>query len=222
MAFAVETFPAESYASEAASYITTRLPASGNVVLTGGTTAQDVYGRLPDAAEDWSLLDVFFSDERCVPPDDERSNFGVAKRILLDRVRPRTVERMRGEDEPERAARAYHERIAPAVAQGLDLVLLGMGADAHVCALFPYSPALAVTGSYCVAVDRPDGLRGLTLTPPALHAAASVLLVVSGASKAEAVARVVTGDEEPAACPARLLAGLDATFLLDGEAAARL
>jgi 6-phosphogluconolactonase len=221
MPFAVETFPAESYASDAASYIATRLPASGSVVLTGGTTAQEVYGRLADSAGDWSRLDVYFSDERCVPPDDERSNFGMAK-ILLDRVRPRTVERMRGEDEPERAAPAYHKRVAPAVAGGLDLVLLGMGEDAHICALFPSSPALAVTSSYCVAVDRPDGLRGLTLTPPALHAAASVLLVVSGGSKAEAVSRVVTGDEEPATCPARLLAGLDATFLLDGEAAARL
>jgi 6-phosphogluconolactonase len=146
----------------------------------------------------------------------------MAKRILLDRVRPRAVERMRGEDEPERAADTYHGRVAPAVARGLDLVLLGMGADAHICALFPSSSALGVTSSYCVAVDRPDGLRGLTLTPPALLSASHVLLIVNGTSKAAAVARVVNGDEEPSACPARLLAGLDATFLLDGEAAARL
>jgi 6-phosphogluconolactonase len=220
--FAVETFSAGTYESETASYISDRLPASGSVVLTGGTTAERLYQRLADTGGDWSRLDVFFSDERCVPPDDERSNYGMATRILLDRVRPRAVERMVGEEAPEIAADAYHERIAPAVTAGLDLVLLGMGADAHICALFPSSPALAETSSYCVPVDRPDGLRGLTLTPPALRAAARVLLVVSGASKAEAVARVVTGDEEPAACPARLLAGLDATFLLDGEAAAHL
>jgi 6-phosphogluconolactonase len=220
--FTIETFSAESYEREAASYISDRLPASGSIVLTGGTTAEGVYHRLAETGGDWSRLDVYFSDERSVPPTDERSNYGMTRRILLDRVRPRAVERMQGELGPEAAAEDYHRRVTPAVAAGLDLVLLGMGADAHICALFPSSPALAETSSYCVPVDRPDGLRGVTLTPQALRAAARVLLVVNGGSKAEAVARVVTGDEEPAACPARLLAGLAATFLLDGEAAARL
>ncbi|MGH2694042.1 MAG: 6-phosphogluconolactonase [Actinomycetota bacterium] len=221
MGFAVETFSTETYETEAASYIAARLPRSGSVVITGGTTAAAVYGPLADAGG-WSDLDVYFSDERCVPPDDKRSNFGMAKRVLLDRVRPRRIERMMGEEPPEIAAEAYHQRVADAMAAGLDLVLLGMGADAHVCALFPSSPALDVTSSYCAPVDRPDGLRGLTLTPPALRAATRVLLIVNGRSKAEAVTRVVKGDERPADCPARLLAGLDATFLLDGEAAARL
>jgi 6-phosphogluconolactonase len=130
---------------------------------------------------------------------------------------------MRGEEPPEIAAADYHQRIAPAATAGFDLVVLGMGADAHVCALFPSSPALEVTGSFCVPVDRPDGLRGLTLTPPALRSAKRVVLIVTGEAKAEAVRRAVTGGEEPSSCPVRVLADHpDVTFLLDEAASARL
>ena len=222
MSFVVEVFEAQSYAREAAARIALDLPGEGAVVLTGGTTARDVLREVAGSDAGWGSLDVFFSDERCVPPDDARSNYGMAARLLLDHVEPRRVHRMRGEDEPHAAARAYSEEITSAERPPFDLVVLGMGADCHIAAMFPGSDALKAP-DMCVAVDRPDGLRGLTLTPPALLPSHKVLLIVAGQNKAEAVRRAVAGDEPPDRCPARLLAEHgDATFLLDEPSASLL
>lgn len=222
MTFAVEVFPPNQYAAEAAARIGQSLPEKGNVVITGGETAAGIYPRLADASPDWSGLCVYFSDDRCVPPDDERSNFNMARRVLLEAVRPGSVYRMHGEDPPEQAAKSYEGAIRSAMQEELDLVLLGMGTDAHVGAIFPGSPALG-EDRLCVPVDRPDGLTGLTLTPPPLTSGKEVLLVVTGEGKAEAVRRAVRGEEPPESCPARLLADHpNATFLLDESAASLL
>jgi 6-phosphogluconolactonase len=222
MAFQTRVFHTDSYADDVAGVIAEHLPTRGSVVLTGGTTAERVYPALARAG-DWSQLEVLFSDERCVPPDDENSNFKMASELLLNHVGAGSVHRMRGEDPPALAARRYHEEIAPLVAGGLDLLLLGMGADAHVGAMFPRSPALDETALNCRAVDRPDGMQGLTLTPPALTTATTILLLVTGDNKAATVARVINGDEPIDECPARLLADHpNATFLLDEAAASAL
>ncbi|MFP5351112.1 MAG: 6-phosphogluconolactonase [Actinomycetota bacterium] len=223
MSFEVEVFPEEAYAAEAAAAILSALPARGSVVLTGGTTAERIYPLLGADPDVWSNIEILFSDERCVPPDHDESNFKMAARLLLDPAGVRTIHRMRGEDEPLEGAERYHHEIAPVVEAGLDLLLLGMGADAHVGAMFPGSPALGETENLCAAVDRPDGMRGLTLTPPAMLAARKILLLVTGTSKAQTLGRVIEGDEPPSACPARLLADHpDATFLLDTPAASAL
>jgi 6-phosphogluconolactonase len=178
------------------------------------------YEELARASAGWGDIEVFFSDERCVPPDDDRSNFAMTSRLLLERVDPHAVHRMRGEIDPREAAASYHDVIAPAAEAGIDLVLLGMGGDCHIAALFPGSPALAERERLCVVVDRPEGRRGLTLTPPALLSAQRVLLLVSGEAKADAVRRAVRRGEAPDACPARLLGDHpDTTFLLDEGAA---
>ncbi|MDQ3958557.1 MAG: 6-phosphogluconolactonase, partial [Actinomycetota bacterium] len=186
MSWDVRTFAAESYAAASAAVIGSALPAEGRVVITGGGTAEQVYGELATAGAGWSGIDVFFSDERCVPPDHPASNFGMAQRTLLGSVRPRSVHRMEGERPPAEAARSYDGRVR--AVDGFDLVLLGLGDDAHVAGLFPGSPALT-SSARCVDVERPDGMRGVTLTPPALLSARSVVFVVTGASKAAAVAR---------------------------------
>lgn len=212
----------DDHPREAAAMIAGSLPAGGSVVLTGGTTAEKIYPFLALEERDWSAIEVLFSDERCVPPDDPASNFRMATDLLLRQAAPREIHRMRGEDEPQQAATHYHDEIASVVAGGLDLVLLGMGADAHVGAMFPGSPALHERDRLCAAVDRPDGMQGLTLTPPSMLAAAKVFLLVTGEAKAATVRRVVAGTESNEDCPARLLADHpDATFLLD-EAAASL
>lgn len=192
------------------------------MVLTGGTTAEKIYPHLARTGIDLGQVTVIFSDERCVPPDDPASNYGMAKRLLLDAVPTGRVERMRGEDDPVEAARAYDERIRTDVALGLGVVLLGMGADCHICALFPGSPVIDEDRALCAPVDRPDGMRGLSLTPMALLGARQILLLVTGAAKATAVARAF-GEESPKDCPVRLLADHpDVTFLLDGPAASAL
>ena len=213
----------EDHPRQGAARIALALPARGSVVLTGGTTAEKIYPFLALEDKDWSQIEVMFSDERCVPPDDPASNFKMATDLLLGRARPAGLHRMRGEDEPEAAAAKYHDAIAGPVADGLDLLLLGMGADAHIGAMFPGSPALSETDRFCRAVDRPDGMKGLTLTPPAMLSAKKVLLLVTGEAKAATVQRVVEGTEETAQCPARLLADHpDVTFLLDQAAGSKL
>lgn len=212
MTIAVEVF--QSFAEGAAAVLAPELSRAGSIILTGGTTAADVYSLLPPGCLRPGAS-VFFSDERCVPPDHESSNYAMAVvRLSLEGVDGLAVHRMRGEDEPEQAAAEYHDAIAPFAAPGVDLALLGLGADCHVAALFPGSPALESSEQLCVVVDRPDGLRGLTLTPPALTTAKKVFVIVSGKNKREAVGRLLGGDETRNDCPARLLAELPDVVLL--------
>jgi 6-phosphogluconolactonase len=221
VSFGVDVFAGERYAPEVAGVVARQVPDASSVVLTGGSSAEKVYGSLGETGVDWSNTDVVFSDERCVPPHDDASNFGMVDR-LLPGLEVARVHRMRGEDDPKAAARAYSDEIRPLVDAGLELMLLGMGADGHVCALFPGSSALEEKERLCAAVDRPDGMMGITLTPPAILSARRVLILVTGEGKAGTVARAVHGDDDPAALPVRLLAAHpDATFLVD-EAAALL
>lgn len=223
MSFSIQTFANHEYPSKTALAIASALPVSGSVVVTGGTTAEKVYGAMPGAGASWAGVQVFFSDERCVPPDHAASNFMMARRLLFEPLEIESFHRMHGEDEPQRAAADYHDIISDIIDQGIDLVLLGVGADAHIGAMFPGSPVLKETSRLCRAVDRPDGMKGLTLTPPALLAARTVMLLVAGADKADAVQRVAGDHESPSSAPARLLANHpDARFILDEEAAALL
>jgi 6-phosphogluconolactonase len=222
VSFQVEIHPSEYWAQTAAKLILESLPQAGSVVLTGGSAAERVYPLLTEPERQWRFIELYFSDERCVRPDDPNSNFGLIDRTLLSHIRPAGVHRMHGEDKPSDAAGAYEQVVAPAAERGLDVMLLGVGADAHIAALFPGSPALDESERLCLAVQRPDGMIGITLTPRALLRARRILLLVSGRSKADAVKRAVSGDETPSACPVRVLAGhADVQFVLD-EAAASL
>jgi 6-phosphogluconolactonase/glucosamine-6-phosphate isomerase/deaminase len=205
VSIATEVLSGEPYGGAAAARLVPALERARTLVLTGGATAATVYEHLGEILTAETQAFIFFSDERCVPPDHPASNYRQAARSLPAVARGDHVERMRGEDEPRREAARYGAAISPFVARGIDLTLLGLGADGHIAALFPASGAIA-SEELCVAVDRPDGMTGLTLTPPSLSASERIFLLVSGSEKAEAVARVVSGDEAPADCPGRLLA----------------
>lgn len=218
-----EVFTAENHARAVAdriAYLLTR--GARNIVLTGGTTAEKVYGHLGASPIDMSGVEVFFSDERCVPPTDDASNYLMAKRTLLDSAHAANVHRMRGEDPPEEGASAYDRELTAFEDVGFDLVLLGMGADCHIGAIYPESPALDAP-TLCAAVDRPDGMKGLTLTARSIVLGARTLVIVAGENKAKAVRRALDGDETPRTCPVRLLAGRpNVHFLLDEGAASLL
>ena len=222
MPFAIEVFPAGSFADEAARVIAGALPGGGSLVLTGGSTAEKVYPYLGAHKKDWTGVEIAFSDERCVPPDDPKSNYLMAKRTLLDAASPPSVHRIKGELEPEQGALDYHEQMAPLVARGFDLLLLGVGTDAHIGGMSPGSPALGAS-RFAAAVTRYDGVPGVTLTPPAMLSARKAILIVTGEAKADVIRRAVQSEEPIDTCPVRLLVDHpDATLLLDEDAAALL
>jgi 6-phosphogluconolactonase len=197
----------------------------GHVVLTGGSTPALAYEVAAEQQRDWSRTELWWGDERCVPPDDERSNYGMAKRTLLDRleVQPAAVHRMRGELGRDAGAEDYDRQLGELAR--FDLVLLGLGPDGHVASLYPDQPTLdenerRVLGAEAKLepyVDR------ITLTLPMLRAAHAIVFLVAGEDKADAAARAFAG-EPSRSTPGSLVRAVSGTTtaVLDPAAAAKL
>jgi len=195
----------------------------GSVVLTGGKTPEQAYKEAAKRAPDWSKVDVWWGDERCVAPDDDNSNYGMAKRALLDRLDtgPRAVHRIEGELGKDEAAARYETELGDTQ---LDLVLLGVGPDGHVASLFPDAPTLRQRKKVLPAeaglepfVDR------VTLSVPALRSAKEIVFVLAGEGKADAAARAFAA-EPSQDTPASLVraTGGRTVAILDRAAAAKL
>jgi 6-phosphogluconolactonase len=196
----------------------------GSIVLTGGSTPGKAYERAATLTPDWSNVTLWWGDERCVPPDDDRSNYRLASETLLTRLsaQPRAVHRIRGELEPQVAA----DELASALdGAELDLLLLGMGPDGHIASLFPGSPQLGVTDR--LATHGPPGLEPwverVTFTLPTIQAAHRIVFLVTGAQKADVVERAFAGEITPE-IPAGLtrLGPNPVEVFLDEAAAARI
>jgi 6-phosphogluconolactonase len=189
--------------------------------LAGGSTPRAMHEELArSSVVPWRAVHVFFGDERAVPPDHADSNYRMARESLLDRVPipPAQVHAMDGEN-PDRdaAARAY-ETLLP---KSLDVLVLGMGEDGHTASLFPGAPSLREATRRVLAVvgPKPPPER-LTLTPPEILGAERRVVLVSGAGKAEAVARALDGPWEPNATPIQL--ARRGVWFVDTEAASKL
>ena len=216
-------------AEEAARLVAERLAeqalAGGSVVLTGGSTPRRAYELAAGLDPDWSHAEVWWGDERCVPPEDERSNYGMAKAALLDRLgaQPATIHRMQGELGRDAGANEYELELAGVAA--FDLVLLGLGPDGHVASLFPSFPTLEVTDRAVVGSEagHEPFVDRLTLTLPRLCATRELLFLVTGADKADAVARAFADEpsQETPGSLARSAAGTTRA-ILDRAAAANL
>ena len=197
--------------------------ASGHVCITGGSTPRKAYERVAAERADWSGVDVWFTDERCVPPDHEHSNFRMANEALLSRVSGATVHRMQGELGPERGSAEYEREFEEAARPTLDLILLGIGPDAHTCSLFPGDDALGERERPVTGVETPGMaplVSRITLTLPVVNAARQIVFLVTGEDKADAVSLAFSGRRDPRA-PASLVEG-NVTVLLDEAAARRL
>jgi len=201
---------------------------SATIALAGGSTPRAAYQQLAARCPPWRRIEFFFGDERCVAPDAEGSNYGMARDALLHRipVAPQQVHRILGELPPEEAARRAEQDLRAAVAGDpwpeLDLILLGMGPDGHTASLFPGAPELDETTRLMVPVHRPEMPQPwrVSMTMPVLNAARRVLVLVSGAQKAPMVRRALDGD--PAVPAGRVRPAGELTWLITEDAATEL
>lgn len=184
------------------------------LVLAGGTTPRRAYRLLAARTLMWGRVSVLFGDERCVPPDNEESNYAMAKHELLDHVHPGGVLRIPAELGPDEGAELYDAVVR--AHSPLDLVLLGVGADGHTASLFPGHPALDARRFVVGVGDAPKPPPSrVSITLGALRMARRVVFAATGADKAEALARAREG-----AVPAGMLPS--AEYILDREAASRI
>jgi 6-phosphogluconolactonase len=212
-----------------------------SLVLSGGSTPKLLYEFL--AAEpycsqiDWPNVEIYFGDERAVPPDHADSNFRMASEALLSRVplKPENVHRMRGEIDPNEAAIEYGRMLKARFGDGgvgggggPDVTLLGMGDDGHTASLFPHTPAIHETRHRCVAqfVEKSSTGRSwrITLTAPFLNRSACVLALVTGAGKAARLREILHGPRDPERLPIQLIQPTPGRmqWLLDTAAAGQL
>ncbi len=207
------------------------------VALSGGSTPEPFLRRLASPGYldriDWEAVQVFWVDERCVPPSEPTSNYAMVKESLLDQVdvKPGHVHRIRGEDGPDVAAVEYERlmRRAFSTPEGpprheagarFDLVVLGLGEDGHTASLFPGTSAVTEAARWAMPVTAPvPPLRRVSLTPPVINAAPEKLFLVTGEAKASVLARLLDGPEGADALPAAAIEGAD--WLVDEAAAPR-
>ena len=209
------------------------------VAISGGTTPKAMFALLADSAQPflqqvpWDKLDLYWVDERCVPPTAADSNYRMTNEVLLSKVplSPERVHRMEGELDPAAAAARYEStirntfRLEGAETPTFDLILLGMGDDGHTASLFPHTEAInnltdIVTANY---VPQKDTWR-ITLTWPVINQGREVVFLIEGNAKAQVLHDVLLGPYQPDTYPSQIIrpASGQLTLLLDSAAASKL
>ncbi len=209
------------------------------IAISGGSTPKATFQLLGDSAQPWRArmpwerIELFWVDERCVPPDHPDSNYRMTREALLDHapLQPQQIHRMEGELAPEEAAARYESalrnsfRLEGAETPVFDIIQLGMGPDGHTASLFPHTAALRELGRLCVAnhVQNKDAWR-VTLTAPVINHGREVFFLIGGADKAAVLHEVFLGPRDLERLPSQLIrpAGGILTLVLDKAAAALL
>jgi 6-phosphogluconolactonase len=206
------------------------------VAISGGSTPKRAFELMANPAEKfaaampWTRMELYWVDERMVPPDDKDSNYRMTREALLDRVplKPERIFRIEGELDPEQAAARYetsirnHLRLEGAEGPRFDLLALGMGDDGHTASLFPHTDAIHEMIRIAVAnhVPQKETWR-VTLTWPVINEARDVFFLIAGKDKAQPVHDVLLGKYQPEALPSQLIRPRSGKLLmlLDREAA---
>ena len=215
---------AEEVASIVADELVAAARAGLSIVLTGGESPGRAYELAAEREPDWSAASLWWGDERCVAPEDDRSNFRLARETLISRLEgpPREVQRIHGELGAERAAREYDDLLRGVT---LDFVLLGIGPDGHAASLFPGQPTLDERDRRAIPAEAKlePFVERVTLTLPTLSSAPEVVFIVTGEAKAEAVGRAF-GQPPGPETPASLIRSASGRtrVVADAAAAARL
>lgn len=205
-----------------------------SVALSGGQTPHRMYEILSTEPYrrriHWGEVHIFWSDERCVPADDPRSNARMAREVLLSKVPipPENIHPMIGDQSPQQAARLYENELKAFFSTqnpNFHLVLLGLGENGHTASLFPHTPVLNQTEKWVseVYVKELDMYR-LTFTAQFINQASQVVFLVSGAEKAGVLEEVLEGSYQPHNLPAQLIRpnGMHPTWLVDRAASHKL
>jgi 6-phosphogluconolactonase len=210
------------------------------IAISGGSTPKAAFALLADPAQPWRMqmpwdkLDLWWVDERCVPPDHADSNYRMTREAMLSKVplKPDQVHRMEGELDPAEAAARYEMALRngfglkDADLPQFDLLQLGMGPDGHTASLFPHTEALHETARLVTAnhVETVKDSWRVTLTQPVINHAASVFFLISGQDKAQILKEVLLGPHDPERLPSQLIRPMGGilTLLLDSAAAALL
>ena len=206
------------------------------IALSGGSTPKALYallGNEPYRSQiDWALVEIFWSDERCVPPDSSDSNYHLAQEVLLSKVpiAANQIHRMPADKvDRDAASQEYTQEMQRVFGTdgipSFDLLQLGMGPEGHTASLFPHQASLHEQQRLVMPVDvpKPPPPR-LTFTPPLLNAARHVLFLVTGSDKADAVLAVLEGSYQPEEYPAQIVNPPhgEVTWMLDTASAAKL
>lgn len=215
---------ADWIASAAASMIEARLDSTEgpfDLVLSGGSTPKKLHARLVDMELDWSRVRIWFGDERHVPLDHPESNYRMAEETLLSKVEPATVYPMFRGGTPDADALAYAKDLEVLGGKPFDVLLLGMGPDAHTASLFPGEPSVRVTDHTVVASVGHAGVRErITMTFPRLYAADQTLLLVAGADKKAPLRQALKDAYDPDRLPIQAILNgpSDVTLFVDAAA----
>lgn len=224
---------AKHFAQFLCDWIATQDQEKITIALSGGSTPTLLFQILADEFADkidWSNVHLFWGDERCVAPDDEQSNFGQCKSLLLDKISipEKNVHRVLGENDPITEAQRYGAEISEHVSANsaglptFDLMILGMGSDGHTASIFPHQIELLNSESTCAVADHPEsGQKRVTITGKVLNASKQVVFLITGAAKSQVLATVVdqSGTQYPAT---HIQPEGSLTFFLDEGAAANL
>ncbi len=204
-----------------------------NIALSGGSTPKAIFGVLSHEYKnqiDWSNINFYWGDERCVAPTHHESNFGMTREHLFDHVGTKAdnIHRVKGELKPEQALEDYINTINENVPlkNGLpyfDLMILGMGDDGHTASIFPYQMDLWNSQNICEIAQHPaSGQNRLTLTGKVINNSENIFFLVTGANKAEKVDEIINQKGNYKNYPAALVSPGKTTWLMDADASSKL
>ncbi|MDW3190999.1 MAG: 6-phosphogluconolactonase [Cytophagales bacterium] len=203
------------------------------IALSGGSTPKllfDILAKQYADKIDWQSIHFFWGDERCVPPDDADSNFGMTKSLLFDHVNidNKKIHRVLGETEPEAEAKRYGEVLSEVCTEvnglpSVDLMILGMGDDGHTASIFPHQMELLTAPESCAIAEHPtSGQKRVTINGPVLNNSGTVAFLVTGEKKADKVSRALDASADHSDIPAAHVTGQEQLWFLDKGAASLL
>ncbi len=205
--------------------------------ISGGSTPFILFRKLaqPEFSEsiEWKNLDVFWCDERCVPPSDNQSNFGNTKKSMLDKINipAENIHRIQGENDPNEEAIRYAKELDSTLTKGknniprFDWILLGMGTDGHTASIFPNQHFSFIYSNYCGVATQPEsGQKRISLTMDVINNAKRISFIITGKDKSRILSDIIKGNPISKSYPAASVKPVDGTleWLLDKEAASLL